>query len=114
MKRIKWLCLASFLFISIVLFMQRDLITLRPWLVEQPLVATGFATGNGERVAVIANSAETITVLDESGGMIYKIFAGNRAGSFVSVELLELDEKTIFMSTTRILAVLLRITLSAY
>jgi len=92
MKTYQKICLALFLLFSLVLFLQRENLTHTPWIKEQPLRFTGFAVGNGERTAIVANSAESIFVIGQGGERIYQLHAGSESRSFVSVEILELDD----------------------
>jgi len=91
MKKIMWCFLAVFIALSVFLYINRDHITFQPWITEQELEYPGYASGNGERTAIITDSAQSIVVLNENGELVYTLYAGNAVHSFVSVELLELD-----------------------
>ena len=92
MKKIKWIVSVLFLIIAVVLFLNKEDIAFQPWLEEQPMEWIGYASGNGEAIAVIVDAAETIVVINNDGELLYKIHAGtDTSRSFVSAELVELD-----------------------
>ena len=86
------LCLfIIFISLTTILIIYKDNVTHKPWQKLQPLLMTGYASGNGERTAIITNSAETVVVLNNENELIYRIQAGERANQFVSAELVEID-----------------------
>jgi len=92
MKRLTRYSFIAFLMLSFLLFLHRGNITRQPWLAEQPLEWIGSASGNGETIAIIADGARTVVVLNNEGELLYKVQAGmDTARSFVSAELAELD-----------------------
>lgn len=94
----KWLYFALFILFAFVLFLNKENITHKPWLTEQPLEMTGYASGNGQMTAIIADSSKTIIVINKEGELIYRLQAAiydfrNISRSFVSAEQVELDEE---------------------
>ncbi|MCL2706302.1 MAG: ATP-binding protein [Spirochaetaceae bacterium] len=93
MRLKRWYSFILFLLISFVLFLNKDYITHKPWVTEETLKMLGHANGNGELTAIIADSSETIVVLNNEGELVYKLRSGNNSRSFVSAELVELDDE---------------------
>jgi len=94
MKKIKWYMFAALLMFSFYIFINKEYITLEPWVTEQPLEWIGGASGNGKATAIIADGGETIIVINNDGELMYKLRAGaDAAHSFVSAELVDLDEE---------------------
>jgi len=95
MKKRKSIIIIIFILISIILFLFRDNFTFKPWVNEQPLEWMGSVSGNENAIAVIADSAKTIVVMNYEGELIYKIRAGMFASrSFDSAELVILDDES--------------------
>ena len=93
MKIKKRYLLAVFIVISFVLFLYRENISLKPWVKEVPLEWIGSASSNGIATAIIKDAARTVVVIDNDGELLYKVHAGLfSSSSFVSAELVELDE----------------------
>ena len=93
MKIKKRYLFAIFIVISAVLFLNRENISLKPWIKEVPLEWIGSASTNGKATAIIKDASRTIVVIDNDGELLYKVHAGiSSSRSFVSAELVELDE----------------------
>jgi|GEM_PF-2408939 len=94
MKKIKLIAITAFIIIVVVLFLFRDNFTFKPWLNEQPLEWMGAVSGNEKAIAVIADSAKKIVVINHEGELIYKVHAGMFASrSFDSAKHAILDNE---------------------
>jgi predicted MFS family arabinose efflux permease len=95
----KWaiftICIAAlFAALSAVLLVNGSRISLRPWDTAGVFDNPFYASTNGERIAVVDNSQESILVLDVSGELFYKLEA--RPGSpksFTLAKRVQLDQE---------------------
>ncbi|MDR1216195.1 MAG: MFS transporter [Treponema sp.] len=76
--------------LSVFLFLNKENISIRPWRVSNTLSMIGDANGNGERIAVVANSTESVFVLNNAGELLYRVDAG---ANFTSVQFVDIDEE---------------------
>jgi predicted MFS family arabinose efflux permease len=76
--------------LSVFLFLNKENITVRPWRVSAALSMIGDANGNGERIAVAANSTESVFVLNSAEELIYRVDAG---ANFTSAQFVDIDEE---------------------
>jgi predicted MFS family arabinose efflux permease len=95
-KRILFtVCTASaFILVSAFLIFNVDRITLTPWDTSGVFDNIFYASGNGERIAVIDNAQESILMLDSSGNLIYRL--NSRPGSpnsFTLAKRVQLDRE---------------------
>jgi predicted MFS family arabinose efflux permease len=83
-----------FILVSAALVLNKSNITLSPWTGTEPIGFITYASGNGERTAVIADSEKSVIVLDAAGTLIYKLEAKPHAEKrFTGVKFAELDEE---------------------
>jgi predicted MFS family arabinose efflux permease len=88
-QRISIIALILFTGISIFLWFNKTMISLRPWNPEESLDWFNYACRNNERMAIIQNSENTVLVLTLEGEFIYRL----DAGLFSNAEFAALDEE---------------------
>ncbi|GMO69822.1 MAG: hypothetical protein Ta2A_18210 [Treponemataceae bacterium] len=98
LKKIGIICPIIVALFSAVLLLNKNSITLFPWVAEEPISFITYASGNDERLAIISNSEKTVTVLakteDGQENLVYKLDAKPRAQkSFSGAKFVELDEQ---------------------
>ncbi|MDR2445836.1 MAG: MFS transporter, partial [Treponema sp.] len=76
--------------LSVFLFLNKENVTVRPWRVSNALSMIGDANGNGERIAVAANSTKSVFVLNNAEELIYRVDAG---ANFTSAQFVDIDEE---------------------
>ncbi|MDR2210712.1 MAG: MFS transporter [Spirochaetaceae bacterium] len=92
-KRFFFGFLAAFAVFSVVLVVNRHMISPSPWESSRGFELPYHAIGNGERIAVVENSKQTVIVLSSEGELLYRLNAGNGQRSFSAAEQVELDEE---------------------
>ena len=92
MRLVRYCSFILFLIFTLVLIFRRDDITLKPWITEQKLEKIGGINSNGKLTAIIADSAETVVVLNNKNEFLYKLNADLKS-SFVSAGFVEFDNK---------------------
>jgi len=94
MKKAQRYIFVAFLIFSFYILINKEYISFNPWVTEQALELIGSASGNGKATAIIADGGETIIVVNNNGDLMYKLQADtNATRSFVSAELVDLDEE---------------------
>ncbi|MDR0785965.1 MAG: MFS transporter [Treponema sp.] len=76
--------------LSIFLFLNKANVSLNPWRTSGALEMIGDANGNGERIAIVANSTESVFVLNDAGELIYRVDAGK---NFTAARFVDIDEE---------------------
>ncbi|MDR2072902.1 MAG: hypothetical protein LBP60_05680, partial [Spirochaetaceae bacterium] len=92
-KRLLLVFLAAFAGLSLVLVFHKHMISFSPWRNSGVFELPYHAIGNGEKIAVVENSKQTVFVLNAGGELIYRLDAGNSRKSFSAAEQVELDEE---------------------
>jgi predicted MFS family arabinose efflux permease len=86
--------LVVFVMFTIILLLNRNSITLSPWVDTGSISYVTYASGNDERIAVINNSEKAVAVLDRAEELVYKLDAkSHKQKIFSSAKFVELDEK---------------------
>jgi predicted MFS family arabinose efflux permease len=76
--------------LSVFLFLNRANVSLSPWRTSGALEMIGHASGNGERIAIVANSTESVFVLNDAGELLYRVDAD---ANFTSAQFVDIDEE---------------------
>jgi predicted MFS family arabinose efflux permease len=76
--------------LSVFLFLNKGNISVNPWRAGGDLTMLGDANGNGGRIAIVANSTESVFVLNNAGELIYRVDAG---ANFTSAQFVDIDEE---------------------
>jgi hypothetical protein len=77
-----------------MLFINRDSVTLTPWITSYPITYPTYASGNNGYTAIIVNSEKSVIVLDEDNTLISKIDAKKRSDKhFSTAKFVDMDEE---------------------
>jgi hypothetical protein len=86
-------CLLLIVVLSVFLYLNRGMLNFSPWETKVPIEWPAYTGGNGQRKAIIADSASSVYVLNNSNELVYKLEAKpGKAKSFNSAKFVEIDE----------------------
>ncbi|MDR2393883.1 MAG: hypothetical protein LBD93_06995, partial [Treponema sp.] len=87
------ICSITFAALWVFLLFHKDSFTLRPWDIDAKLNGPSWGSRNAERIALIENNSQTITVLSPEKELLYHVQGRPHSPrSFYRAERVELDE----------------------